>query len=169
MKRVRPLGFWKEFYWRHADRLKAKSRKDYQKSKEVIKARAKAWNLANPERHKEHLAKCKSNPSRILMEKEKAKEWRKKNKEKLNVKWHQRRALKKGNGGKHTLAEWKEVKRAFGYKCACCHRPESEVKLTKDHIVPISKGGTDNIQNIQPLCSKCNSKKLNKTIIYPKI
>lgn len=35
----------------------------------------------------------------------------------------------------------------------------NEVLMTKDHIVPVSKGGPDHIDNYQPMCSICNSEK----------
>lgn len=34
--------------------------------------------------------------------------------------------------------------------------------MTVDHIKPKSKGGTFDIENLDPMCSKCNSKKGNK-------
>lgn len=71
-----------------------------------------------------------------------------------------RYALKKGAKGSHTLIEWKRLKKKYNNKCAKCGK-KGEL-LTKDHIVPLSKGGNDYIVNIQPLCSNCNSKKYTK-------
>lgn len=38
----------------------------------------------------------------------------------------------------------------------------NEVMLTKDHIIPKSLGGKDELSNYQTLCSNCNVKKGNK-------
>jgi len=67
-----------------------------------------------------------------------------------------RYAREKGAVGSHTLIEWNNLKILFNNKCAKC---KERKKLTKDHIIPLSKGGTDFIENIQPLCCNCNSKK----------
>ncbi len=67
-----------------------------------------------------------------------------------------RYAREKSASGSHTLGEWNELKAKHNHKCAYCGE---EKKLTKDHIIPLSEGGKDYINNIQPLCRNCNSKK----------
>ena len=37
-----------------------------------------------------------------------------------------------------------------------------EVLMTADHIVPRSRGGSNELENLQTLCTKCNHKKDNK-------
>ena len=73
-----------------------------------------------------------------------------------------RYAKEKGADGSHTLLQWLMLKFSYCYKCAICGEKKP---LTKDHIIPLSKGGTNSIDNIQPLCRNCNSKK-NAKLIY---
>ena len=70
-----------------------------------------------------------------------------------------RAVRKRENGGSHTQGEWETLREQYNLTCPCCDKSEPEVTLTKDHIIPVSKGGSDNIENIQPLCRSCNAKK----------
>jgi cytidyltransferase-like protein len=112
---------------------------------------------------------CKSEYSTSDAGKAVTKRWRQKNPEVI-LRANRRRKLKKMNVfGSHTQEEWESRKRSFGYKCAHCEISESDLsekypdikfhRLTRDHIIPISKGGTDFLSNIQPLCIGCNAKK----------
>ena len=74
------------------------------------------------------------------------------------------RMRKNGNQGYHTRAEWETLKAQYNWTCIFCKKSEPEIKLTEDHIIPVSKFGSDNIENIQPLCRKCNSRKGTKII-----
>ncbi len=67
-----------------------------------------------------------------------------------------RYAREKGAEGSHSLDEWNKLKEGCDHLCLHCGE---EKKLTKDHIIPLSEGGSDYIENIQPLCRNCNSKK----------
>lgn len=49
----------------------------------------------------------------------------------------------------------KSGKKADG-KCAACG---TKGKMTKDHIIPLSRGGTDFAYNLQPMCLGCNIRK----------
>lgn len=51
----------------------------------------------------------------------------------------------------------------YGHKCLCCGTYED---ISIDHIVPVAKGGGNDIENLQPLCRSCNSKKRCKIIDY---
>lgn len=74
------------------------------------------------------------------------------------AKWR-RKALKRKAEGKFTAQEWIALCEAYGNKCIAC----GEVRpLTVDHIKPLSKGGRNDISNIQPLCHSCNSKKCDR-------
>ncbi len=76
------------------------------------------------------------------------------------------RARKIQAEGSHTIGEWELLKKQYGYICPACGKIEPEIKLTEDHIIPLSRGGSDYIENIQPLCVKCNTRKHTKIIKF---
>lgn len=45
--------------------------------------------------------------------------------------------------------------------CAYCGQHRNRKYMTIDHIIPLSKGGTDDIDNLQCTCKKCNQFKDN--------
>lgn len=79
---------------------------------------------------------------------------------------HKRRVREIEAGGSYTIGEWETLKAQYNWTCPCCKRTEDEAPLTVDHIIPISRGGSNNIENIQPLCKSCNSRKRTKVIKY---
>jgi len=54
-----------------------------------------------------------------------------------------------------------EVLKRDGYRCVRCgaSKDDTDVRLEIDHILPVAKGGTNDIDNLQTLCHDCNINK----------
>lgn len=65
----------------------------------------------------------------------------------------------------HTRKIRSKVFEKYGRKCLCCGATKN---LSIDHVVPLSKGGVNDISNYQPLCKSCNSKKGTRKTDYRK-
>jgi 5-methylcytosine-specific restriction endonuclease McrA len=61
-----------------------------------------------------------------------------------------------------TAKDWQEIKKEFKGKCAYCGRGDRN--LTRDHFIPITKGGEHTRLNVIPSCRSCNSKKGNRQV-----
>ncbi|MDO7635174.1 MAG: HNH endonuclease [Porticoccaceae bacterium] len=47
--------------------------------------------------------------------------------------------------------------------CMYCARQFTPIQLTRDHILPTSRGGTDRWENVVCACRRCNQFKANRT------
>lgn len=81
------------------------------------------------------------------------------NPEYFRLQCQKRRAMLIGVGNTLTSKEWSSLKEKYDYRCLSCKKREPSVRLTIDHIIPISRGGANALDNIQPLCGSCNSRK----------
>lgn len=129
------------------EKNRSRSYKWYHAHPDKAREKSKKWHCENPEKSKEANRK-----------------WHQENPDKSCAKSHRRRARKTNAGGNYTAAEWKSMIDHYDNKCLCCGR--DDVKLTADHVIPVIKGGTSSIDNIQPLCQSCNSRKHDKTTDY---
>lgn len=82
--------------------------------------------------------------------------------DRLNIQAQNSRAAKIGARGSFTYEEWLILREHFGDVCGNCKVPLERPVM--DHVIPLSRGGTNYIENIQTLCKACNSGKGAKSI-----
>jgi len=76
---------------------------------------------------------------------------------------HKRRAKIKGNGN-NTLTK-EQIEFLFKTQKLCSYCCLSKPNMEIDHVVPLSKGGQNNINNVVIACKECNMSKGNKKYI----
>ena len=145
----------KEYRENNKDKRKEYHKKYRENNKDKLKEYNKEYNKKYRENNKDIIKEYREN------NKEYMKEYREHNKDKLKEYRHKRRALKLGNGGSYTKAQWLDTLEYFDYKCAYtgeCIKHSCHV----EHIVPISKGGTSYIWNLVPSTASANLSKQNR-------
>lgn len=144
----KPCAIAKTGQWQkeNKDRVNATYRKNYAKnlenSRAKRRARFKQWYSCNAEFQRQRTRQyAKAHPeSKRISE--------------------QKRRIRKLNNGEYLILP-KEISRLLSSNCNNCGSSKS---VTLDHIIPISRGGSHSIGNLQSLCKSCNSSKNNKTI-----
>jgi len=133
----------------------------FHNGKRICKPCRKLWDKQNTRKRKEISKRWYE--KHTVVANQRGIKWRQENPDAVRAIKSRRRTTATQAGGSFTPQEWKVLCRRHCNKCLCCKRHR---KLTADHVIPVSRGGTSSIGNIQPLCGPCNSSKGTKTIDY---
>lgn len=127
-------------------------------NRETIAAKDAAYQAANPEKcAARNAAYHAENREKIAAQKA---TWQKANPERVVAAWARRRARKLGAAGTFTAEQWQARLSYYGGRCVYCGTTE---KITIEHRIPLSRGGSNWPANLAPACGSCNSKKNTKT------
>ena len=151
----------RNYYLKNRKRILARNKTWNKAHSGVMTANAKKWAENNPTAAKARLIKYLENNRETC--RARCRDYQKNNPEVFKAKNQKHRTAKTQAGGSFTAQEWIDLCKCYGNKCLRCNRRR---KLTADHVIPVSKGGTSNIDNIQPLCGPCNSSKGAKSTDY---
>jgi 5-methylcytosine-specific restriction endonuclease McrA len=158
----------KEWQAANPEAVKTYSVKYYRKNREQILAKRRAARAISLEEHREKERKrYAENASRYRETKKewvranplktaaKQKKWRKGKSDLIAAYSHVRRARKRGAVGTYTPADVQNIRKLQRDRCALC-----SVKLHGaghvDHIIALSRGGSNSKENLQLLCAPCN-------------
>lgn len=144
------------------ERVKEVNSQYVERNKEKVREYQRKWREVNAE----HLLEWQSAYKAANADKYKTyyRDYRIANPDKEVSKRHTRRARIKAAPGKFNQSEWRNLCDFYQGTCLCCGA--NDKPLTPDHVIPLSCGGSNRIDNIQPLCLSCNLKKGTKIIDY---
>lgn len=158
--REKCLAKTKEWSSVNPDKRKAQKSRNYQRHRDVKLEKLRQWYWDNREYNvKKSREWYRKNTAYAIA---RSTEWSRKNRDRMTQYANNRRGRIFDNGGNHTLGQWLDLIKDYDYCCAYCG--ERGVKLTRDHIMPLARGGDDNISNIVPACRPCNSAKAQLTL-----
>lgn len=138
--------------------------------REQAKVSTALWRSRNPDRVKamdvRRRAKRLANPELLAKKRQEYRRYYYANREKIlpkiSVYVRVRQARLKGAEGRCTPIEWRERYDLYDGCCAYCSKPLPFRSATIDHVMPISKGGSNWPSNLVPACATCNKSKGNR-------
>lgn len=141
-----PIGLRKrdkEAYKAH-ERILSKKRREANPEKYRAKGRKHYWKDHEHNKNKLRESYKRNRAKRIL--------------DQINI-----RAKRHGASGYHTIAEWKSLLRHWRRCCAYCGKRLTNQNISRDHKIPLCRGGSNGIKNILPACLPCNQRKHSRT------
>ncbi len=72
-------------------------------------------------------------------------------------------ARRAGAEGQVTAKQWLRLLKRHRFRCFYCGVVLTLKNRTLDHKIPLSRGGTNTINNVVPACRPCNNRKLRMT------
>jgi len=161
-------------------RHREQSRVRYAANPEPIRARNRAWYQNNKnQRHAYYLERKAATPAEERRQRERErtrarylkdpagwlarqKAWRVRNPERAHayVRASSIKRRRAAGGQSFTAAEWLALLASHGKSCAYCRSKE---RIEIDHRTPLTRGGSNLIDNILPACRGCNRRKRTMT------
>jgi len=163
---------------RHPERVAARRKAAREKDPAKYAAACLKWRQENPdkvseytkeyeaarrdERTEQRRADYAADPEKF---REISRDWGKKNPKKTLIQKHRRRARKRNAEGSYTEEEINALLVEQGHLCGnpYCRADLRITDKTVDHVVALSRGGSNWITNLKWLCRPCNSRKSNLT------
>lgn len=149
----------KAYYVANRQRLIAQSLEWYLAHKDQATERFRSWYDANKERKAEHQRKwyAENRAQRL----ERKRQWNAANRGYGRAANRRRRARKLAAEGSHTQADVATQYKAQKGRCYYCSTKLSN-DYHVDHVIPLSRGGSDATENLVCACPSCNLSKNNK-------
>lgn len=161
-------------YWENIDYERSRSAQYYSENKEKCKAYTKKYSAENKDRIKASRKNYKSKNRELIARKNR--EYNEANRDTIKARKRRyydenrdryrsyvrnRRALIRGAEGTHSKDDIILILEKQNWLCAnpMCSKDLQKVQRHVDHIVPLSKGGSNLPSNLQCLCGKCNRSK----------
>lgn len=149
----------------HREERRAYHQRRYRKNRDTSRRQHKAHYAANRKRYAaQHREYYRTHRKQIKVAQDKYRRTRR-GRETVRVLREQHRARQLGIEGELTRGQWEILRLAFR-QCPYCGRKfgRGRRRRTLDHVIPVSRGGTHELENILPACSWCNTSKKDRML-----